>query len=79
MWDKRFEEVLRGYLPHLPDGEPLAGGSALRELGLDSIAMVELLSVLERAYSVRLADEALSTETFQTPETLWRALSAATN
>jgi acyl carrier protein len=41
--------------------------------------MVELLSVLERAYSVRLADEALSTETFQTPETLWRALSAATN
>jgi acyl carrier protein len=75
MWDNRFEEVLRDYLPHLPEEERLAQGSTLRDLGLDSIAMVELLSVLEGAYKVRLADEALSTATFETPETLWRAIS----
>nr|BAP34717.1 acyl carrier protein [Streptomyces sp. ML694-90F3] len=77
MWDDRFEEVLRRFLPYLAESQEVRGSIRLRDVGLDSIAMVELLSVLEKEYDVRLDDEALRPETFETPATLWSALAAA--
>jgi acyl carrier protein len=77
MWDNQFEELLRRYLPYLPAGEKLAENSALRDFGLDSLAMVELLSALEGTYDIRFADDALTLETFETAGTLWRTLSAS--
>jgi acyl carrier protein len=74
MWDARFEELLSGYLPFLPDGDPLAPDTPLREYGLDSLATVDLLATLEQHYQVRFADDALTLETFGTPETIWKAL-----
>jgi acyl carrier protein len=61
-------------LTFLPIAEPLKEDIELREFGLDSIDMVELLTTLESAYSVRFMDEDLKVETFATPATLWRAL-----
>ena len=75
MWDDRFEEILRDYLPFLAPGEPLGEDVSLRDLGLDSISTVELLAILENTYDVRFLDDVLSMETFATPAVLWSALS----
>ncbi|GAA2684065.1 MULTISPECIES: phosphopantetheine-binding protein [Actinosynnema] len=71
MWNDDFENLLRGFLPFLPDGEELAPEAELKELGLDSLNAVHLLSVLENTYRVRFDDSALSMETFRTAGALW--------
>jgi acyl carrier protein len=74
MWDEQFETLLRGYLPFLSDTEQLGDDAQLRDLGLDSMGMVELLGVLENTYDVRFLDDALTLETFATPRVLWEAV-----
>ena len=74
MWDKRFEKTLRRYLPFLEDGEPLQEDAKLRDLGLDSMAIVELLGALETLYGVRFTEGALELATFSTPAKLWSVL-----
>ncbi|WIY03040.1 phosphopantetheine-binding protein [Amycolatopsis mongoliensis] len=76
MWDSTFDETLRSYLPFLPAEEALTAETPLREYGLDSLATVELLSVLEQSYNVRFEDDALNLETFENPGRLWTTLSA---
>jgi acyl carrier protein len=76
MLDARFETLLRGYLPFLSDDEPLTEDSDLRDLGLDSMGMVELLGALETEWDVRFTDEFLRTDTFSTPGTLLAALTS---
>ncbi|MEU7481171.1 phosphopantetheine-binding protein [Lentzea sp. NPDC042327] len=71
MWNDDFEDLVRGFLPFLPDTEDLAPEADLKELGLDSLNAVHLLSVLENAYRVRFDDSALSMETFRTAGMLW--------
>ncbi|GAA2571458.1 MULTISPECIES: acyl carrier protein [Streptomyces] len=77
MLDSQFEEILRRYLPHLRANQPLKPDMRLRDVGLDSLAMVELLSAVEKEYDIRLDDRAMTMETFETPATLWRAVDAA--
>jgi acyl carrier protein len=77
MWDQQFDELVRSFLPFLPPEGALTEELSLRDLGLDSMGSVELLAAVEDAYGVRLLDEALSLETFATPGTLWRAVSAS--
>ncbi len=74
MWDEKFEEALRRFLPFLPPGEELANATSLRELGLDSLGTVELLSTLESAYDIRFLDDALTLATFETPAVLWQTV-----
>jgi acyl carrier protein len=74
MLDERFEELQRAQLPFLSPSEPLAVDASLRDLGLDSMATVELLAAVENTYDVRFLDEALNLSTFATPGTLWAAL-----
>ena len=74
MWDNRFEEIMRAALPFLAAGERLDPDADLRDLGLDSMGTVELLTQLERAYGVRFTDDLLSMDTFATPGVLWGAL-----
>lgn len=76
MWDEKFEEILRANLPFLQNGEALDGESNLRDLGLDSLGMVELLSSLEKTYGVRFLDDQLTMETFATAGTLWSTMSS---
>jgi acyl carrier protein len=76
MIDDRFAGLLRQHLPYLAPDEQLDENASLRDLGLDSMGMVELLSAVESAYDVQLRDDALNTETFATPATLWQAVSA---
>jgi acyl carrier protein len=75
-WDRRFEHLLRQYLPFLTADDVLTGEASLRDLGLDSMGTVELLADLESGYRVRFRDEALTLANFATPGILWKALSA---
>ena len=75
MWDEQFEILVRSQLPFLTAGEKLHPDLDLRQFGLDSLGVVDLLISLESAYNVRLADDILSMETFATPAALWAALS----
>ena len=74
MWDSTFDETIRSFLPFLPAEEALTAETPLREYGLDSLATVELLAVLEQNYNVRFEDDALNLETFENPGRLWTAL-----
>jgi acyl carrier protein len=75
MWDAQFELLLRKYLPFLPVDAELSPDLGLREFGLDSLGVVDLLMAVESDYGVRLAEDALSLETFATPAALWDVLS----
>jgi acyl carrier protein len=75
MWDERFEVLVRKHLFFLAADEELRPGLDLREFGLDSLGVVDLLVSLESAYGVRLTDDFLSMDTFATPAVLWGALS----
>jgi acyl carrier protein len=76
MWDKQFELLLRQYLFFLPADDELIPDLDLREFGLDSLGVVDLLVSLESAYGIHLADDFLSMDTFTTPAVLWNALSS---
>ena len=53
-----FQELLRPHLPYAGAG-PLAAGEDLAALGLDSMAVVQLLSDVEAEFGVELPDEIL--------------------
>ncbi|MFJ4849666.1 phosphopantetheine-binding protein [Streptomyces sp. NPDC088733] len=74
VWNQQFEDILRGHLPFLGAQEPLAEDLPLRELGLDSMGTVELLSDLETAYGVHFRDDNLTPATFHTPAALWAVI-----
>jgi acyl carrier protein len=76
MWDQQFEEILRQFLPFLSAGEELEETTNLRDLGLDSMGIVEMLATLENAYGIRFLDDVLTVETFASPGVLWTTLSA---
>ncbi|MGC7097564.1 phosphopantetheine-binding protein [Amycolatopsis lurida] len=78
MWDDKFEDLLREYLPFLSAEEQLTGATNLRDLGLDSLGTVELLARLENLYDVRFVDDALTMENFANPDALWGVLGKLT-
>jgi acyl carrier protein len=75
MWDEQFEALLRSHLPFLDADEELRGDLDLREFGLDSMGVVDLMLSLEETYDVHFVDDALSMNCFSTPAVLWDTLS----
>ncbi|WP_225828606.1 phosphopantetheine-binding protein [Streptomyces naphthomycinicus] len=71
MWDDRFEQILRPFLPFLPPQEELTPETDLKDLGLDSLGTVQLLGTLEETYQLRFRDSALTMDTFRTAGVLW--------
>ncbi|MEJ2862440.1 phosphopantetheine-binding protein [Actinomycetospora flava] len=76
-WDDRFVPVLVEVLPRLAEQSALEPGSSLRSVGLDSLAMVDLLVRLEEEYGVSIPDDALDRDAFDTPGSLWQVLEGA--
>jgi acyl carrier protein len=74
MWNEQFEVMLRAHLPFLPEDEDLSPDLDLREFGLDSLGVVDLLTSLESEYRIRLDDDILSMSIFATPGVLWTTL-----
>ncbi len=56
--------VVRPHLKFLPAGEALEAERALGTLGLDSMASIDLLLDLERAFGVTIDEEALTENSF---------------
>jgi nodulation protein F len=79
MWDEQFEKLLRSHLPFLEANEELTGDLNVRELGLDSLGVVDLLVSLEERYGVHFVNDDLTMETFATPSVLWATLSRLIN
>jgi acyl carrier protein len=73
MWDDRFPEVLRAAVPGLRD-QAVTADTCLRAAGLDSLATIELLLLLEDTYGVSVPDHMLTGATFATPASLWQTL-----
>jgi acyl carrier protein len=74
MWDEQFEKLLRDHLPFLEADEELSGDLNLREFGLDSLGVVDLLVSLEEMYGVHFINDDLTMETFAAPSVLWATL-----
>lgn len=79
MWNEQFEILIRQHLPFLPADEELLGDLDLREFGLDSLGVVDLLVSLESTYCIRFTDDILCMDTFATPAVLWEVLSRVRN
>jgi acyl carrier protein len=74
MWNDKFQALLRAHLPFLPADEELRPDLDLREFGLDSLGVVDLLMSLESEFDIRLTDDVLSMDTFANPGRLWAAV-----
>jgi acyl carrier protein len=75
-WDSEFEAILRPHLVRLSAGSPIEPGLQLNNAGVDSLAMIELLVVIEDTFGIEFPDELLTGQTFRTPASLWSAVSA---
>lgn len=73
-WSDAFETVLRSFLPMLDKNTEIDPDASLTDLGLDSISLVSLLVGLEKAFDVLVPDEALTLDTFETPQFLWSVI-----
>lgn len=70
-WDADFERMLREVTPSLDGAEPITGAHTLRSLGVDSLALVHLLTAVESHYGVTIPDEALVDGRCDTVEGMW--------
>jgi acyl carrier protein len=69
-----FLGILHSYLKQIGDGDSLTMESNLYELGLESMAAVNLLLELEEIYGVIFPDALLTESTFETPLALKSAI-----
>ncbi|MCY0938895.1 phosphopantetheine-binding protein [Streptomyces sp. H34-S4] len=65
---------LRHYCRELPPHAELTDDLSLAEVGVDSLAVVEMITAIEDRYGIEFPEELLSPETFATPGSLRKAL-----
>lgn len=75
-WDPTYEALLHEALPRLAAKGELRPDTSLKAAGLDSLAMVEVLVRVEQTYGIAVPDSELMADTFATPASLWRVVSA---
>ncbi|MEU2929447.1 acyl carrier protein [Streptomyces sp. NPDC007251] len=76
-WNARFETILRRGLPGLGKGEAPAADVPMEAYGLDSMALIGIVSALESAYGVSLAGQVTVPVRTLTAGHLWGIVSAA--
>ncbi|GGL05699.1 acyl carrier protein [Streptomyces flaveus] len=70
-WDESYESLLKEVLPRLAEQDAVQPDAGLKSVGLDSLAMVEVLIRVENTYGISIPDEDLLPGVFDTPATLW--------
>jgi nodulation protein F len=78
MWDQRFEEILRQYVPEAGAGDPIPPESELAMLGVDSMALLQLMLHLESAYDIRFPMDMLTEQVFRSSGSIWSAVAELT-
>lgn len=61
---EKVESVVRPHLKFLKPGDPLGVEQPLGEVGLDSMASIDLLLDLEDTFGIQIPDEELTENTF---------------
>ena len=67
---EKIRTVLRPHLRFLPKDQPIPANEDLGKLGLDSMGAINLLFDLEQTFEIKIPDELLTAETFETSATL---------
>ena len=67
---QKIHTTLRPHLRFLPKEQPIPANEGLGKLGLDSMAAINLLFDLEQAFDIKIPDELLTAETFETAAAL---------
>jgi len=75
--DRNFFEIISKHIQNEFNIELL--DVELKELGLDSLASIELLLDLEDYYEISFPDELLTEETFSNAQNLWRTITQLKN
>jgi hypothetical protein len=76
-WNTRFETILRQGLPGLGKDKAPAVDVPMEAYGLDSLALIGIVSALESAYGVSLAGQVTVPVRTLTAGHLWGIVSAA--
>lgn len=76
-WNARFETILRQGLPGLGQGKAPDADVPMEHYGLDSMALIGIVSALESAYGVSLAGQVVVPVRTLTAGHLWGIVSAA--
>jgi acyl carrier protein len=71
---EKIHAVLRPHLRFLPSDQPLAPDLSLGQLGLDSMESINLLFDLEQVLDIKIPDDMLTAETFETAATLEKTI-----
>jgi acyl carrier protein len=66
--------VVRAHLSFLDAADPLPPDASLRDLGLNSLAAIDLLLDLEQTFGVVFPNELLTEETFRTASSIASAV-----
>ncbi len=72
-----LEAIVRPHLKFLGVGEPLRPTQPLGEVGLDSMASIDLLLSLERAFGITIADEDLTENSFASLEEIGKLIAVS--
>lgn len=76
-WNSTFESVLRQSLPGLGKDKAPEAGVPMEAYGLDSLALIGIISALESRFGVSLAGQVVVPVHTITAGQLWGILSAA--
>jgi acyl carrier protein len=73
-WPDAFEKILREHCRFVAPEAPIDPDITLTVQGVDSFAMLVLLSGIEDGWDIAVPDEMLTVEVFSTPRVLWSAM-----
>ncbi len=72
---QRIEALLRPNLKFLPGGDPISADANLGDLGLDSLASINVLYDLESEFGITIPDDLLDENSFTSIANLEKMLS----
>lgn len=74
MLSDKLEKILRVHARFVADGAEINPDASLASLGIDSLAMFELIVHIEDDFDLAIPPERITPETFATPSTIWDLL-----
>jgi len=70
--DSTYQEYLAVLQRHVQATQATPETQRLQDIGLDSLAVIRLIVDLEEVLAIRISDESLTEESFESVGSLWR-------
>jgi acyl carrier protein len=71
---QNLEKILRAHARFIPASADIPADISLASLGIDSLAMIELVVKIEDEFDLEIPPGRISPETFSTPASIWQLL-----